>query len=361
MLYHLLYPLHSTISGFNVFRYLTFRTAYAILTGLMLCLILGPWVIRQLRRHQIGETIRDDGPKSHQTKAGTPTMGGLLILMALSLPVILWGDLTSRFVWLLLSATFAFGAIGFADDWLKLTRIRRKGMHIREKLLAQTTVALGLACVMYFYPEDRAGATQITFPFFKDLSPDLGIWYIPFVVFIIVGTCNAVNLTDGLDGLAIGPLIIAIFAFTVIAYVAGNAQFANYLLIPYIKGGGEIAVFGGAVIGASLGFLWFNAYPADVFMGDVGSLALGGALGTMAVLVRHELLLPVVGGIFFIEALSVLLQITSFQLTGKRIFRMAPLHHHFEEKGWKESKVIIRFWIIAIVLALLSLSTLKLR
>jgi phospho-N-acetylmuramoyl-pentapeptide-transferase len=361
MLYHLLYPLHSVISGFNVFRYLTFRTAYAILTGLILCLILGPWVIRQLRRHQIGETIRDDGPKSHQTKAGTPTMGGLLILMALSVPTILWGDLTNRYVWLLLSATYAFGAIGCIDDWLKLSRVRRKGMHIREKLLAQTMVALGIACFIYFYPEDPTTATRITFPVFKEITPDLGIWYIPFIVFIIVGTCNAVNLTDGLDGLAIGPLIIAIFAFTVIAYVAGNTQFANYLLIPYIKGGGEIAVFGGAVIGASLGFLWFNAYPADVFMGDIGSLALGGALGTMAVLVRHELLLPLVGGIFFIEALSVLLQIGSFQLTGRRIFRMAPLHHHFEEKGWRESKVIVRFWIIAIVLALLSLSTLKLR
>jgi phospho-N-acetylmuramoyl-pentapeptide-transferase len=361
MLYHLLYPLHSTISGFNVFRYLTFRTAYAILTGLMLSLILGPWVIRQLRRYQIGETVRADGPKSHQYKAGTPTMGGLLILIALSVPTILWGDLTNRYVWLLLSATYAFGALGFVDDWLKLTRLRRKGMYIREKLLAQTLIALGLACVMYFYPEEPAVTTQITIPFFKEATPDVGVLYIPVVIFIIVGTCNAVNLTDGLDGLATGPLIIAIFAFTVIAYVAGHAQFANYLLIPHIKGGGEIAVFGGAVIGASLGFLWFNAHPADVFMGDIGSMALGGALGTMAVLVKHELLLPLVGGIFFIEAFSVLLQIASFQLTGKRIFRMAPLHHHFEEKGWKESKVIVRFWIIAIVLALLSLSTLKLR
>jgi phospho-N-acetylmuramoyl-pentapeptide-transferase len=361
MLYHLLYPLHSVISGFNVFRYLTFRTAYAILTGLFLCLILGPWVIRQLHRYQIGETIRDDGPKSHLCKAGTPTMGGLLILMALSVPTILWGDLTNRYVWLLLSATYAFGAIGFIDDWLKLARVRRKGMHIREKLLAQMVVALGLACFMYFYPEDPGMTTQITLPFFKETTPDLGLLYIPFVVFIIVGTCNAVNLTDGLDGLAIGPLIIATFALTLIAYVAGNAQFANYLLIPHIKGGGEIAVFGGALIGASLGFLWFNAYPADIFMGDVGSLALGGALGTMAVLVKHELLLPLVAGIFFIEALSVLLQIASFKLTGKRVFRMAPLHHHFEEKGWKESKVIVRFWIVAIVLALLSLSTLKLR
>jgi phospho-N-acetylmuramoyl-pentapeptide-transferase len=318
-------------------------------------------VIRQLRRYQIGETIREDGPKSHQYKAGTPTMGGLLVLMALSIPTILWGDLTNRYVWLLLSATYAFGAIGFVDDWLKLVRVRRAGMHIGEKLLAQTVVALGLSCFIYFYPEDPGVTTQITFPFFKEATPDIGLFYIPFVVFIIVGTCNAVNLTDGLDGLAIGPLIIATFAFTVIAYVVGNTQFANYLLIPHIKGGGEIAVFGGAVIGASLGFLWFNAYPADVFMGDIGSLALGGALGTMAVLVKHELLLPLVGGIFFIEALSVLLQIASFQLTGKRIFRMAPLHHHFEEKGWKESKVIVRFWIIAIVLALLSLSTLKLR
>jgi phospho-N-acetylmuramoyl-pentapeptide-transferase len=361
MFYHLLYPLHSSVPGFNVFRYLTVRTAYAILTGLIISLILGPWVIRQLRRYQIGETIREDGPKSHYNKAGTPTMGGLLILMALSLPTVLWSDLTNRHVWLLLSATFAFAAIGFVDDWLKLARVRRQGLRIGEKLLAQTAVAGGLAAFMYFYPEDPSVATQITVPFFKEVTPELGVWYIPLIIFIMVGTCNAVNLTDGLDGLATGPLIIATFAFTVIAYVAGHAQFANYLLIPYIRGGGEIAIFGGALIGASLGFLWFNAYPAEVFMGNIGSLALGGALGTMAVLVKHELLLPLVGGIFFIEALSVLLQIGSFQLTGRRIFRMAPLHHHFEEKGWKEPKVIVRFWIIAIVLALLSLSTLKLR
>jgi phospho-N-acetylmuramoyl-pentapeptide-transferase len=234
-------------------------------------------------------------------------------------------------------------------------------MRIGEKLLAQTVVALALALFLYSSAEDPTGVTQVTFPFFKEMVPDFGLWYIPFVVFVLVGTCNAVNLTDGLDGLATGPLIIATFAFTIIAYLAGHAQFANYLLIPYIKGGGEIAIFGGALIGASLGFLWFNAYPAEVFMGNIGSLGLGGALGTMAVLVKHELLLPLVGGIFFIEAISVLLQIVSFRLTGKRIFRMAPLHHHFEEKGWQESKVIVRFWIMAIVLALLSLSTLKLR
>jgi phospho-N-acetylmuramoyl-pentapeptide-transferase len=361
MFYHLLFPLHAIFPGFNVFRYLTFRTAYAILTGLLISLLLGPWLIRQLRRYQIGETIREDGPKTHRLKAGTPTMGGLLILGALTLPTVLWADLTNRYVWLLLSATFAFGAIGFLDDWLKLARVRRHGLRIGEKLAGQTAVALGLALFLYGYPEDAAVATQVTFPFFKEVMPDLGPWYVPFVVFVIVGTCNAVNLTDGLDGLATGPLIIATFAFTVIAYVAGHMQFANYLLIPYIKGGGEIAIFGGALIGASLGFLWFNAHPAEVFMGNIGSLALGGALGTMAVLVKHELLLPLVGGIFFIEALSVLLQIVSFRLTGRRIFRMAPLHHHFEEKGWQESKVIVRFWIIAIVLALLSLSTLKLR
>jgi phospho-N-acetylmuramoyl-pentapeptide-transferase len=361
MFYHLLYPLHAIFPGFNVFRYLTFRIAYAILTGLRISLILGPWLIRQLRRYQIGETIRDDGPKSHQYKAGTPTMGGLLILMALALPTVLWSDLTNQNVWLLLTATFAFGALGFLDDWVKLAGVRRQGLGIREKLLLQTVIALGLALFMYFSPADTAMATQITIPFFKEVMPNLGWWYIPFAVFVLVGTCNAVNLTDGLDGLAIGPLIIATFAFMVIAYVAGHVQFANYLLIPYIKGGGEIAIFGGALIGASLGFLWFNAYPAEVFMGNIGSLALGGALGTMAVLVKHEMLLPLVGGIFFIEALSVLLQIGSFQLTGRRIFRMAPLHHHFEEKGWKESKVIVRFWIVAIVLALLSLSTLKLR
>jgi len=361
MFYHLLYPLHAIFPGFNVFRYLTFRTAYAIISGLLISLILGPWLIRQLRRYQIGEKIRHDGPQSHRTKAGTPTMGGLLIVVALTLPTLLWGDLTNRYVWLLLSVTFGFGLIGFVDDWLKLVQVRPAGLRMGEKLLAQTIVAFAFGLFVYFYPEDPAVSTQITVPFFKEVMPDLGWWYVPFVVFIIVGTSNAVNLTDGLDGLATGPLIIATFAFTVIAYLAGHAKFAGYLLIPFIKGGGEVAVFGGALIGASLGFLWFNAYPAEVFMGNIGSLALGGALGTMAVLVKHEMLLPLVGGIFLIEALSVLLQIGSFQLTGKRIFRMAPLHHHFEEKGWKESKVIVRFWIIAIVLALLSLSTLKLR
>ncbi|MBI3328969.1 MAG: phospho-N-acetylmuramoyl-pentapeptide-transferase [Nitrospinae bacterium] len=361
MFYHLLYPLHAIVPGFNVFRYLTFRTAYAILSGLLISLLLGPWLIRQLRRYQIGEKIREDGPKSHRAKAGTPTMGGLLILVALTLPTLLWGDLTNRYVWSLLSVTFAFGSIGFLDDWLKLAQVRPKGLHIGEKLIAQTIVALALSLFVYLYPEDPAVATQVSVPFFKEVTPDLGGWYVPFVVFVIVGTCNAVNLTDGLDGLAIGPLIIATFAFTLIAYLAGHAKFSSYLLIPYIKSGGEIAIFGGALIGASLGFLWFNAYPAEIFMGNVGSLALGGALGTMAVLVKHELLLPLVGGIFLIEALSVLLQIASFRLTGKRIFRMAPLHHHFEEKGWMESKVIVRFWIIAMVLALLSLSTLKLR
>ncbi len=361
MLYHLLYPLHAIFPGFNVFRYLTFRTAYAILSGLLISLILGPWLIRQLRRYQIGETIREDGPQSHRSKAGTPTMGGLLILAALTVPTLLWGDLTNRYVWLLLCATCAFGSIGFVDDWMKLARVRPKGMYMGEKLLVQILVALGIALVVYVYPEDATIATQVTMPFFKEVMPNLGGWYVPFVVFVIVGTSNAVNLTDGLDGLATGPLIIATFAFTVIAYLAGHAKFAGYLLIPYIKGGGEIALFGGALMGASLGFLWFNAYPAQLFMGNIGSQALGGALGTMAVLVKHELLLPLVGGIFIIEAVSVLLQIASFQLTGTRIFRMAPLHHHFEEKGWMEPKVIVRFWIISIVLALLSLSTLKLR
>jgi phospho-N-acetylmuramoyl-pentapeptide-transferase len=361
MFYHLLFPLHALFPGFNVFRYLTFRTAYAILSGLILSLVLGPWLIRLLRRYQIGETIREDGPTSHRAKAGTPTMGGLLILIALTVPILLWADLTNRSIWVLLCMTFSFGSIGLLDDWLKLARVRPTGMYMREKLLAQTLVALAFALFLSWYPEDSASATQITVPFFKDVNPDLGGWYLAFVVFVIVGTVNAVNLTDGLDGLAIGPLIIATFAFTAIAYLAGHAKFSGYLLIPYIKGGGEIAIFGGALIGASLGFLWFNAFPAEIFMGNIGSLALGGALATMAVLVKHELLLPLVGGIFLIEALSVILQIGSFQLTGKRIFRMAPLHHHFEEKGWREPKVIVRFWIIAIVLALLSLSTLKLR
>ncbi|RMF89232.1 MAG: phospho-N-acetylmuramoyl-pentapeptide-transferase [Nitrospinota bacterium] len=362
MFYHLLYPLHTTFSAFNVFRYLTFRTAYAILTALVISLFLGPWMIRLLKRYQVGERIRELGPKAHQAKAGTPTMGGLLILTALTLPTLLWADLTNRYIWLLLYTAFGFGLIGFLDDYLKLSGRRGDGLGVKEKLLAQSVVALGTALFLYLFPDNPAVVTKLSVPFFKNFTPDLGVAYVPYVVLVIVATSNAVNITDGLDGLAIGPIIIAMLAYTVIVYLSGNVKFAQYLNIFYIRGAGEVTVFCGSVLGASLGFLWYNAYPAQIFMGNVGSLSLGGILGTVAVLSKHELLLFLVGGIFVIEVVSVILQVAYFKISGgKRIFRMAPLHHHFEEKGWEEPKVIVRFWIIAIILALLSLSTLKLR
>jgi len=361
MFYHLLYPLHQTFSVFNVFRYLTFRTAYAALTALLVCIIIGPYVIRMLQRLQVGQVIRQEGPKSHYSKAGTPTMGGLLILATMTLSTLLWANLTMPYVWLALLTTLALGTVGFWDDYLKTVRKSSAGLRARDKLLLEmviATVAVGLLCIT---AEPGSNVTRLNMPFFKQLRPDLGLWYILFGVWVIVGTSNAVNLTDGLDGLATGPFIIATFAYAGIAYVVGNANLADYLNLMYVRGAGELAVFCGALLGASLGFLWFNAYPAQIFMGDVGSLALGGALGTIAVLAKHELLLLVIGGLFVIETLSVIIQVASFKLTGKRVFRMAPLHHHFEVKGWQEPKVIVRFWIIAITLALFSLSTLKLR
>ncbi len=362
MLYHLLYPLHRVFSAFNVFRYLTFRTAYAILTALLISFLLGAWLIRLLKRYQIGERIRELGPKSHQSKAGTPTMGGILILISLTIPTLLWADLTNNYIWLLLYTAFGFGAIGFVDDYLKLSGRRGEGLKVKEKLIVQSLVALGVALFLYLYPEDPLIATKLSMPFFKNFTPDLGVGYVFFVVLVIVATSNAVNLTDGLDGLATGPIIIAILAYTIIVYLAGHIKFAEYLNIFYIRNAGEVTIFCGAVLGASLGFLWYNAYPAQVFMGNVGSLSLGGVLGTLAVISKHEALLFLVGGIFVIEMMSVVLQVAFFKLTGgKRLFRMAPLHHHFEEKGWEEPKVIVRFWIIATILALLSLSTLKLR
>ncbi len=361
MFYHLFYPLYQTVSAFNVFRYVTFRTAYAALTALLISMILAPAVIRLLQRRQIGQMIRTAGPQSHVAKAGTPTMGGLLILGSMLVATLLWANLTLSMLWLALLSTLAFGAIGFWDDYLKTARASHTGLRVAYKLSAEIAVAAGVAGLLYAWAEPAETATRLSVPFFKAVAPDLGLWYVPFAVFVMVGTSNAVNLTDGLDGLAIGPIIIATFAYAGIAYVAGHLVFADYLNILYVRGAGEVAVFCGAVLGASLGFLWFNAYPAQVFMGDVGSLALGGALGTVAVIAKHELLLLLIGGLFVIETLSVIVQVASFKLTGKRVFRMAPLHHHFEEKGWQEPKVIVRFWIIAIVLALLSLSTLKLR
>jgi len=361
MLYLLLYPFRDVIPAFNVFRYITFRTAYAIITALVISFLVGPWLIAELRRRQIGQTIREDGPRSHFSKAGTPTMGGLLILIALTLPTLLWADLTNRYIWLMLFSTLGFGAIGFLDDYLKISRHNSKGLRAPYKLGAMVIVGLMVALVLYFQDGGFAIATRVTIPFFKRVLPDLGWFYIPFVMLVIIGSSNAVNLTDGLDGLAIGPVIIATVSYLIIAYAVGHSGFAEYLNLPFIGGAGELAVFAGSVIGASLGFLWFNAYPAQMFMGDVGALSLGAALGTMAVITKHELLLVVIGGIFVIEAVSVIVQVVSFQTTGRRVFRMAPIHHHFEQKGWEENKVVIRFWIVAILLALLSLSTLKLR
>ena len=359
MLYHLLYPLHTTFSVFNVFRYITFRTIYASLTAFFICFLLGPWMIRKLANMQVGQYIRDDGPKSHFDKAGTPTMGGTLIILSLTASILLWSDLTNYYVWIVLFVTIGFGVIGFVDDYLMQVKKQSKGLTVRKKLLLQGIVALITGILVYVTPDF---STQVTIPFFKHISPDFGWGYIIFAAFVIVGASNAVNLTDGLDGLAIGPVIIAASTYMIFAYVSGHVKIAGYLQLNYVSGAGELAIFCGALAGAGLGFLWFNSYPAQIFMGDVGSLSLGAFLGTVAVITKQEILLALVGGLFVIEALSVIFQVGFFKMTsGKRIFKMAPLHHHFELKGWPEPKVIVRFWIIAIALALLAMSTLKLR
>ena len=359
MIYHLLYPLHTTISAFNVFRYITFRTIYASLTAFLICFLLGPWMIRKLARMQVGQYIRDDGPQTHLKKAGTPTMGGTLIITAVALATLLWADLTNVFIWLTLLVLGGFGLIGFVDDYLMQVKKRSKGLTARGKLVLQFALALLVGYLVVLRPDFD---TRVTIPFFKKAVLDLGWGYVLFAALVMVGATNAVNLTDGLDGLAIGPTIIAAGAYMIFAYVAGNAKIAAYLQINYVALAGEVTVFCGALAGAGMGFLWFNAYPAQVFMGDVGSLSLGGSLGAVAVITKQEILLALVGGLFVIEALSVIFQVGFFKMTkGKRIFRMAPLHHHFELKGWPEPKVIVRFWIIAIALALLSMSTLKLR
>jgi phospho-N-acetylmuramoyl-pentapeptide-transferase len=365
MLFHLLYAFRHQVSALNVVRYITFRTAVASLTALFLVLALGPWMIERLRRLQIGQYIREEGPQAHRAKAGTPTMGGLLILAGVMVPTLLWADLTNRNVWMLVLSTLACGAIGFADDYLKVVKKHNLGLNARKKFAGQILVGLLLGAAIYWLsiidPGQYANATRIVFPFFKHVTPDLGPLYIAFAALVIVASTNAVNLTDGLDGLAIGSTLIAGAAFTVLAYVSGHRVFSGYLDLLYQPGIGEITVFCGALVGASMGFLWWNCYPAQIFMGDVGSLSLGGALGTVAILIKQELLLISVGGLFVLEAVSVILQVASFKLTGKRIFRMAPLHHHFELQGWKEPQVIIRFWIVAFVFALFSLTTLKLR
>ena len=359
MLYHLLYPLHTTFSVFNVFRYITFRTIYASLTAFFICFLLGPWMIRKLGAMQVGQYIRDDGPKTHLDKAGTPTMGGTLIIISIVASILLWSDLTNYFVWIVLFVTIGYGTIGFIDDYLMQVKKQSKGLTVRKKLALQGIVALITSFLVYVSPDF---STQVTIPFFKNISPDFGWGYVIFSAFVIVGASNAVNLTDGLDGLAIGPVIIAASTYMIFAYVAGHVKIADYLQINHVIGSGELSIFCGALAGSGLGFLWFNAYPAQIFMGDVGSLSLGASLGTIAVITKQEILLALVGGLFVMEALSVIFQVGFFKMThGKRIFRMAPLHHHFELKGWPEPKVIVRFWIIAIALALLAMSTLKLR
>ena len=363
MLFHLLTSFRQEITILNVVRYITFRTAVASLTALFLVLVLGPWMIERLRRFQIGQYIREEGPQSHKAKAGTPTMGGVLILVGILVPTLLWSDLTNRNVWIAVLATLAFGAIGFWDDYTKVARKRNLGLTARRKLLLQLAVGLLLGAALYWLAQAEPGqySTRLIFPFFKAVRPELALLYVFFAALVVVFASNAVNLTDGLDGLAIGTTLIAAAAFTVLAYVSGHRIFSSYLDLLFLPGAGELTIFCGAMVGASMGFLWWNCYPARIFMGDVGSLALGGALGTVAILIKQELLLFVVGGLFVVEALSVMLQVASFKLTGRRVFRMAPLHHHFELMGWKEPQIIIRFWILAFVFALFALTTLKLR
>jgi len=361
MFYHLLYPLHPWIGAFNVFQYITFRTAMATLTALLVSLLLGPTMIRKLRLIQIGQEIRAEGPSSHQSKRGTPTMGGVLILIAILLPTLLWSDLRKVYVWLAIVSTLAFGVIGFLDDYLKVVRKRNLGLTARAKFGLQVGVSLALGLALLALARNGQFDTTLSFPFFKSFRPDLGWAYPLFVVLVLAGSANAVNLTDGLDGLAIGSLLVVWATFGLLAYVAGNAIAAHYLAVTNVKGAGELTVFCGAAVGASLGFLWFNCHPAQVFMGDVGSMALGGALGTVALLTKQEVLLVIAGGLFVVEAASVILQVASFRLRGRRIFRMSPLHHHFELVGWDEAQVVIRFWIVAVIFSLLALATLKLR
>jgi phospho-N-acetylmuramoyl-pentapeptide-transferase len=358
MLYHLLYSLHERFSAFNVFKYQTFRTLAAFLSAFFFCWALGPQFIRRLQSKQLKQVIRTDGPQSHLAKSGTPTMGGALILMSIFLPVVLWADVQSVLVWACLLICAGFGLIGYVDDYMKLEKKNTKGVRGRTRLIFEFLLA-GIVSVVVYRVVGQGG--NLDFPFFKGHGIDLGLWYIPFSMLVIVGTANAVNLTDGLDGLAIVPVMVCAVTLALLAYVSGNYKIATYLQIPFVKGAGELAVVGASVAAAGLGFLWYNTYPAQVFMGDVGSLSLGGILGTMAVLTKNEILMIFLGGIFVMEALSVIIQVTSFKLTGKRVFKMAPIHHHFELKGWPEPKVIVRFWIISVLLAIFSLSTLKLR
>lgn len=347
--------------GFAVFQYLTLRGILGVLTALALSLFLGPWMIRTLQIRQIGQSVRNDGPQSHLSKKGTPTMGGALILTAIAISTLLWADLSNRYVWVVLIVTLAFGAIGWVDDYRKVIEKNSRGLPSRWKYFWQSVFGLAAAIFLFMTAENHAVETTLFLPLLKDVSISLGIGFIVLTYFVIVGSSNAVNLTDGLDGLAILPTVMVAGALAIFCYLSGNIKFADYLLIPYVPGAGELIVFCAALVGAGLGFLWFNTYPAQVFMGDVGALALGAALGTIAVIVRQEVVLFIMGGVFVMETLSVIIQVASFKLTGKRVFRMAPIHHHFELKGWPEPRVIVRFWIITVILVLIGLATLKLR
>ncbi len=377
MLYWLLYEqFFHVFTPFRVFQYSTVRTAFASLTALFLSVVLGPWLIAKLREFQIGQHIREEGPQSHQKKAGTPTMGGVLIVVSIVVPTLLWANLRNPYIWVAMFGLLSFGAIGFYDDYTKVRRARNLGLTVRQKFLLQVLAALAVGLLLLWLHSRNAYSTAINFPFFKQFRPDLLIdpwlrhpWTYPFafvffylcLVVVLVGSTNAVNLTDGLDGLAIGLMIIAAGAMTVLTYVTGHAEFARYLDLARLPGASELTIFCGAMTGASIGFLWYNAHPAEVFMGDVGSLALGGAMGTVAVLIKQEILLLFIGGVYVVEELSVILQVASFKLRHKRIFKMAPLHHHFELLGWQEAKIITRFWIAGLVMALFALTTLKLR
>ncbi len=349
------------VSGLNLFRYITTRATAAAVTALVISILFGPYFLRLLHRFQVKEKIREEGPQSHKIKEGTPTMGGVLILVAILLPTLLWADLSNRFILLMLLVTVWMGAIGFMDDYLKAKKHQPRGLVGRKKLIGQIACGILFGLLLYYYPPTGSFSSDTGIPFFKNYILKLGVLYIPFIILVITGTSNAVNLTDGLDGLAIGLSAFCFIAFAGLTYVSGRADFSGYLVIEYLPGAGELAVYCAAVIGAAMGFLWFNAPPAQVFMGDTGALALGGALGAIAILIKKELLLVVVGGVFVAEALSVILQVIAFRLKGKRIFRMAPLHHHFELGGWAESKVVVRFWIVGAICALITLSTLKIR
>jgi phospho-N-acetylmuramoyl-pentapeptide-transferase len=356
MIYHLLYPLHTTYIVFNVLKYISFRTISATLTALLITFILGPWLIKKLKKLQLGQRVREDVPSRHRAKEGTPTMGGSLVIIAVVGSTLLWSHWANPYVWLVIFITMVYALLGFVDDYRKIKK--GKGVSGKTKMIVQTSAALIVAGVLFVFLDFNP---RLTFPFFKFLRPDLGVFYIILIVFILVGTSNAVNLTDGLDGLAIGPVMITAGTLALVTYLSGNTQFATYLQIPYTSGCGELSIFCGTIVGAGLGFLWFNAYPAQIFMGDIGSLSLGGSLAAVAVIAKQEILLAIVGGIFVMEALSVIIQVAVYQTKKKRVFMMAPIHHHFELKGWAEPKIIVRFWIVAIILSLIAMSTLKLR